>query len=76
VNDIYGEAICIGYYMFLRQQVIWCLNVSEDNTNSQVKLCNNLLTVYLDPQTIDNPKVWNNKKNHLSMVASSFSPMD
>jgi len=30
----------IGYYMFLRQQVIWCPSVSENNTKSQVDLKN------------------------------------
>jgi len=49
----------VGYYMFLRQQLIWCQSVNEDNTKSQVT-CNHYLTVYLDPQTIANPKVWNN----------------
>jgi len=57
--------------MFLRQQVIWCPSVSQDNELIS-KTCNNFLTVYLDPQTIANPKVWNNTKIHWSMVASDL----
>jgi len=56
--------------------MIWCPSVNEDNTKSELisKTCNNYLTVYLDPQTIANPKVWNNKKIHRSN--RSFSPRD
>jgi len=33
--------------MFLRQQVIWCPSVSEDNSNHELisKICSNFLTV-------------------------------
>jgi len=35
VPNINGEyLICIGHYMFLRQQVISCPSVSEENTKS------------------------------------------
>jgi len=36
------------------------------------KTCNNYLTVYLDPQSIANSKVWNNNKIHWSVVASDL----
>jgi len=58
--------------MFLRQQVIWCQSVSEDNTNHQLisKTCNNYLTLYLDPQTIADPKVWNNNNNNKNITGA------
>jgi len=50
--NLYHKAlymIGVGYYMFLRQQVIWCPSVSEDNTKSRAdlkKAYTNVLTVY------------------------------
>jgi len=32
--------VCFGYYMFLRQQVIWCPSICKENTKSRVDLKN------------------------------------
>jgi len=40
-----GSSTCtrvfsVGYYIFLRQQVIWCPSVRDDNTKSRVDIKN------------------------------------